>query len=119
MTETIVRHCFALDLNDAPGLIERYKAWHAPGAVPAAISRSIRDADIRELEIWQVFDRMFMIMEVGPRFSPVAKAAADAASEDVQAWERLMWEFQKALPQAREGEKWIAMTRIYALCEQP
>ncbi|MDC7675591.1 L-rhamnose mutarotase [Asticcacaulis machinosus] len=116
---TIRRHCLALDLVAEADLIARYRAWHAPGQVPLAVTRSIRDADIRELEIWQAGDRLFMIMEVGPDFSPAAKAAADMASEDVQAWERLMWEFQKPLPFAQPGEKWVAMQTIYALFEQP
>lgn len=114
-----MRHCLALDLVDDAEVIARYEAWHAPGAVPAAVTRSIRDADILDMEIWRVHDRLFMIMETGPGFSPEAKAAADMASEDVQAWERLMWDFQKPLPQAAQGEKWVAMRRIYALSEQP
>jgi L-rhamnose mutarotase len=114
-----VRHCLALDLRDDPALIERYEAWHAPGAVPPAVIRSIRDAGILAMEIWRVESRLFMIMEVGPDFSPEAKAAADMGSKDVQAWERLMWEFQQPLPSAADGEKWIAMRRIFALDEQP
>lgn len=114
-----MRHCFALDLHDDAEAIARYEAWHQPGAPPEAVTRSIREADIRDLEIWRVHDRMFMIMEVGPSFSPQAKAAADMASEDVQAWETLMWSFQRPLPQAAHGEKWMAMDRIYALSEQP
>lgn len=117
MSET-QRYCFALDLQDDPALIARYQAWHAPGAVPEAITRSIRAADIRALEIWQTGDRLFMIMEVGPAFSAEAKAAADATDADVQAWERMMWEFQKPLPHAKDGEKWVALQRIYALSEQ-
>ena len=113
------RHCLALDLAEDPALIARYEAWHAPGAVPSAVVRSIRDAGIHALEIWRVEARLFMIMEVGHDFSPEAKAAADMASEDVQAWERLMWEFQKPLPSAAPGEKWIPMRRIFALDEQP
>ncbi|UDF04886.1 L-rhamnose mutarotase [Asticcacaulis sp. AND118] len=114
----MTRFCFALDLHDDPVSIARYKRWHAPGQVPAPIVRSLREADIRTMEIWQAHDRLFMIMEVGEGFSPDAKAAADAASEDVQAWERLMWEFQKPLPQAAPGEKWVALTRIFDLGEQ-
>jgi L-rhamnose mutarotase len=116
---TLNRYCFALDLQDDAALIERYKVWHQPGQVPAAIVASIRDADIRSLEIWQAGDRMFMIMETGPEFSAGAKATEDAASEDVQAWERLMWEFQKPLPFAKAGEKWVEMTRIFDLIQQP
>lgn len=114
-----MRHCLALDLKDDPALIERYEAWHAPAAVPPAVIRSIREADILDMQIWRIGSRLFMIMETGPAFSPEAKAAADMASEDVQAWERLMWEFQQPLPGAAEGEKWIAMRRIFALDEQP
>ncbi|MFT4089205.1 MAG: L-rhamnose mutarotase [Asticcacaulis sp.] len=115
----MTRHCLALDLNDDGDLIARYEDWHRPGKVPAAVTQSIRNADIHEMEIWRVGDRMFMIMETGPNFSAAAKAAADMSSEDVQAWERLMWAFQKPLPFAAEGEKWLPMTRIYALSEQP
>lgn len=113
-----MRHCLALDLKDDPALIERYEGWHAPGAVPSAVIASIRSADIRDMQIWRLGTRLFMIMETGPAFSPEAKAAADMASEDVQAWERLMWEFQQPLSGAGEGEKWIAMRQIFALSEQ-
>jgi len=114
-----VRHCLALDLKDDLALIERYEAWHAPGAVPPAVIASIRAADIRDMQIWRLGTRLFMIMETGPDFSPEAKAAADLASEDVQAWERLMWEFQQPLPDAVDDEKWLPMRRIFALDEQP
>jgi len=33
----------------------------------------------------------------------------------VQEWETLMWQFQTPLPQARPGEKWILMERIFKL----
>lgn len=114
-----MRQCLALDLKDDPALIERYEAWHAAGAVPAAVIASIRAADIRDMQIWRLGARLFMIMETGPNFSAEAKAAADMASEDVQAWERLMWEFQQPLPGATDGEKWLAMRQIFALDDQP
>jgi len=113
------RICLALDIKDDPDLIKAYRDWHAPGKVPAAVTASIRSADIVELEIYLTGDRMFMIMEVGPEFDPGRKAALDAENPEVQAWETLMWTFQKALPFAAPGEKWRPMERIYALSEQP
>ena len=110
---------FALDLKDDPVLIERYKAWHAPGAVPPPINASIRNAGIEALEIFLVGNRMVLVLTPGEGFDPAAKAAADAASSDVQAWETLMWQFQQTLPFAAEGEKWLPMQRIYSLSEQP
>lgn len=108
-----------LDLKDNPELIARYEAWHAAGAVPAAVIASIRAADIRSMEIYRTGNRLVMLMDVGPSFDPVAKAAADAANLDVAAWEGLMSRFQKPLPWASEGEKWLEAKRIFALEEQP
>ena len=117
--ERLRRFCFALDLDENPELIERYKWWHRPGGPPAAVNRSLRAADIRELEIWLCGSRLFMVLEAGPNYDPAAKAARDAQDPDVLAWEQLMWEFQKPLSGARPGEKWVAAERIYALSEQP
>ncbi|AYV48888.1 L-rhamnose mutarotase [Caulobacter flavus] len=114
-----MRRCLALDLKDDAELIARYEAWHRPGAVPQAVVRSIREAGILEMEIWRVEDRLFMVVEAGPDFSPQAKAAADMASRDVRAWERLMSAFQKPLTGAAPDEKWRDMRRIFALSEQP
>jgi L-rhamnose mutarotase len=112
------RLCFALDLKDDPELIRRYRAWHAPGGPPAAINGSIRAAGILEMEIFLTGNRLFMIMEVDESFSPAAKTAADAADPSVLAWERQMEEFQQLLPWTMPGQKWVEMTRIYALSEQ-
>jgi L-rhamnose mutarotase len=56
-----------------------------------------------------------MIMEVNDSFSFEAKGAADAANPKVQEWEKLMWKYQKALPGAKPGEKWILMNKIFEL----
>ena len=113
------RFCVALDLRERPQLIERYRWWHRPGGPPEAVIQSLRAADIRELEIWLCGPRMFMVIEGGPKYDPALKAARDAQDPDVQAWERLMWEFQQPLPWAAPGEKWLAAERIFALSEQP
>jgi L-rhamnose mutarotase len=113
------RLCLALDLKDDPALIARYRQWHAPGGPPAEIVKSIRDAGIEEMQIFLTGNRLFMVMEVNEKFSAAAKSAADAASPAVQAWERQMEEFQQFLPWAKPGEKWVQMTRIFALSEQP
>jgi L-rhamnose mutarotase len=112
------RRCFAVDLHDDPVQIARYRAWHAAGGPPAAITAAIRADDVRDLEIWLVGDRMFMILEQGDQYDPEAKAARDAANPDVQAWDALMRTFQKSLPFA-PAQTWVEMERIYTLAEQP
>ena len=56
-----------------------------------------------------------MIMEANDSFSFERKAAMDAANPKVREWEELMWKYQQALPQAKQGEKWILMDKIFDL----
>jgi len=111
------RHCLALDLKDDAALIAEYELIHQ--GVRPEILRSIREAGITEMQIYRIGNRMFMILETTAEFSFAAKAAADAADPWVQAWEQLMWKFQQPLPMAQDGEKWLMMTPIFALSEQP
>ena len=107
------RYCLTLDLKDDPKLIAEYKRYHQK--IWPEITQSIRDSGIEDLEIYLLGTRMFMIMEVNDRFSFDAKAKADRDNPKVQQWEELMWKFQKALPQATPGEKWLLMERIFKL----
>ncbi|SHI91754.1 L-rhamnose mutarotase [Pseudozobellia thermophila] len=114
MTRT-KRFCYSCDLKNDPELIEEYKAHHAPGAVPEAIVKSIKDAGIENMEIYLTGNRMFMIMEVNESFDPAKKAEMDANNPAVQKWEELMWKFQQSLPWAEKDEKWIALEKIFQL----
>jgi len=67
------------------------------------------------LEIYRVANRLFMIIEAGDDFSFEKKAAMDAKNEIVMQWEKLMWEYQQALPSAKPGEKWVLMKKIFTL----
>jgi len=109
------RFCYALDLQDDPELIAEYERYHRAENAWPEITASLRAAGIEQLEIYRAADRLFMIMEVNDAFDPAAKASADAADPKVQAWEQLMWRFQKPLPGAAPGEKWRAMDLIYDL----
>jgi L-rhamnose mutarotase len=107
------RHCLTLDLKDDPDLIAQYKAYHA--AVWPEINASSLAAGITRMEIYLLGNRLFMIMETDDSFSFEAKAAADLANPSVQAWETLMWKYQAPLPQAKPGEKWLLMDKIFSL----
>ena len=107
------RYCLALDLKDDPKLIAEYKRFHEK--IWPEITESIRDSGIEALEIYWLGTRLFMVMEVGENFSFAAKTKADRESPKVQEWENLMWKFQKALPNAKPGEKWMLMEQIFKL----
>ena len=107
------RYCLTFDLKNDPVSIAEYKHYHE--RIWPAITQSIRDAGIEDLEIFLRGTRMFMILEAGDDFSFERKAALDRANPKVQEWENLMWKFQQALPDARPGEKWLPMERIFKL----
>ena len=107
------RYCLTLDLKADPLLMAEYKRYHEK--IWPEITRSIKDAGIEDMEIYLLGTRMFMVMEVNEKFSFEAKAAADRENPKVQEWEELMWKFQEPLREAKPGEKWLLMEKIFKL----
>jgi L-rhamnose mutarotase len=107
------RFCLTLDLKDEPDLIAEYKRYHEK--IWPEITRSIKDSGIEDMEIYLLGTRMCMVMEVNESFSFEAKNQADRLNPKVQEWETLMGSFQKSLPQAKAGEKWLPMERVFKL----
>ncbi|SRR6185312_6900505 len=108
-----MKYCLALDLKNDESLIADYEKQHQ--AVWPEVIDSIKDSGITNLEIYRVFNRLFMIMETDESFSFDKKNAMDSANSKVQAWEDLMWKYQQAIPQAKPGEKWVLMNKIFEL----
>ena len=94
-------------------LMEAYKNHHKN--VWPEIIESIKDSGIHRLEIFQVENRLFMIMETNDTFSFEEKSKKDSKNLKVQEWENLMWKYQKALPNSKKGEKWVLMEKIYEM----
>jgi L-rhamnose mutarotase len=107
------RLCFSLDLKNDPKLIAEYRKYHEK--IWPEITESIKSSGIMDMEIYLLGTRMFMIMEVDESFSFEKKRKADRNNPKVQEWEQLMWKFQQALPEAKPGEKWLPMKRIFKL----
>jgi L-rhamnose mutarotase len=110
---TTRRYCLTVDLKDDSALIAEYCKYHEK--IWPEITQSLQDSGIEDMEIYLLGTRLFMILEVNEKFSFEAKARADQQNAKVQEWERLMWKFQRALPQAKPGEKWLRMERIFKL----
>lgn len=107
------KYCLTLDLKEDPSLIDEYIRLHQN--VWPEITQSIKDAGIINLEIYNIGDRLFMIIEADSDFSFEKKSKLDTENSKVQEWETLMWKFQKALPGSKPGEKWILMDKIFEL----
>jgi L-rhamnose mutarotase len=109
----MARRCFALDLKGDPELIAEYERVHGPSAVWPGVIEHIRSTGVDVMEIWRTGDRLFMIAEVADDYPRSVEPPAE-----VGRWEALMWRFQRPLPHAADGEKWVAMKRIFSLDEQ-
>lgn len=105
------RYCLALDLKDDAELIAKYEEYHRD--VWPGILQSIKESGIGQMEIYRTGNRLFMIMDVNDDFSFDRKAGMDAANPEVQEWEKIMWNYQQALPGSKPGEKWILMDKIF------
>lgn len=109
------RYCLALDLAEDDALIAEYESRHKPENFSPDIHRSITESGIVNMEIYRTGNRLFMIMETVDDFSFEEKARMDNSNPSVQEWEQFVWKFQKALPWAKPGEKWVLMEKIFQL----
>jgi L-rhamnose mutarotase len=106
-------YCFALDLHDAPDLIAEYKWYHRKENVWPEVLDSIQGSAIVSERIYLTGNRLVLILETGDDFSLDAYSAASSSNPTMQAWEKLMWRYQKPLPGAQPGEKWVLMENIF------
>ena len=107
------RYCLALDLKDDSALIAEYEEYHRN--VWPGIKKSITDSGITDMEIYRFGNHLFMIMDTDDTFTFERKSAMDTTNPEVQQWETLMWKFQQPLKNAKPGEKWVLMDRIFKL----
>ena len=111
------RYAQALDLVDDPVLIAEYEEAHVH--IWPEVRDHLRHYGVVEMEIYRFGARLFMLMEVDPEcFDGATFARASGASPVIQHWESLMWKYQKPVPGAGAGEKWVPMQRIFSLQTQ-
>ncbi len=107
------RHCLTLDLKDNEESIKAYDAWHSK--VWPHVIHNIISSGIKEMQIYRVNTRLFMIIDVNSSFSFEKKASLESVNKKVQEWNALMLEFQEPLTYAKPGEKWVLMEKIFDL----
>jgi L-rhamnose mutarotase len=108
-------YCLMLDLQDDPALIAEYKRHHEPKHIWPEVIVATRDLGILSEEIYLLGNRLVMVLQTTNHFSWEAKHAADRENGRLREWETKMWKYQKSLPQARPGEKWILMEKIFEI----
>ena len=107
------RYCLALDLIEDAEKIKRYQEFHQK--IWPEIADNIKQRGVLDMQIWQVENRLFMIMDTRDDYDPeVANKIALSEPKNVE-WETLMSQFQQPLPSAMADEKWVEMTKIFDL----
>jgi L-rhamnose mutarotase len=109
------RMCYALDLVNDAALIQEYCRMHTPESVWPAVIDHIRALGVESMEIWHHGDRLFMIVDAAddyPRRDP-----SRVGQQESDRWEEYMAKFQRTLPGAAPGEKWLPLRRIFLLAD--
>lgn len=106
-------YCLALDLIEDPKLIAEYRRYHQPDVIWPEVVSNIKSMGVLSEEIFLLGTRMVMVLRTADDFCFEKKAAVDRANEKMEQWEKLMWRFQKPVPQAKPGEKWVLMEKIF------
>lgn len=107
------RYCLTVDLKDDEKSINAYEEYHK--SVWPEILQSLKDSGIESMQIYRLRTRMFMIIETRDDFSFEKKSVLDAANPKVQEWEKIMSQFQKALPweSPEDPWKWKLMNKVF------
>lgn len=110
------RVCYALDLIPNQDTIAKYKFYHSSKGFLKEIGEGLKRAGITAMEIYNIDNRLFMIVEVpaDKDFNKVWNETGKYENQDE--WDKLMTGFQKALPGHQFG--WIKLERVFNLSSQ-
>lgn len=118
MSRQFKRYCKTMELEDDPGLIEKYKEVHAKENVWPEISQGMKEVGILDMEIYISGNRLFMIMDTVIDFDHEEAMEELAGKPRQQEWEAYVSSFQKTDEDATADEKWQLMERIYKLDQE-
>lgn len=109
----MLRYCLTLDLRKDAALIAEYIELHKVSR--PEITKSIRDAGVLDMQLFELDGRVFMIMDTVDDFSFERKLEMDLANPKVQEWEALVAKFQDVGAKSDFGAKWRLMRKIFQL----
>jgi L-rhamnose mutarotase len=112
---SVRRYCMTLDLKDDSALVREYKYWHDSKNIWPEIPRGIREVGIKDMEIYLLGTRLFMIMEASADFDFDKQMAKLAELPRQKEWEAFVSKYQRSSPDAKSSEKWKSMDRIFKL----
>jgi L-rhamnose mutarotase len=106
-------YALTINLKDDPDKIEQYKAYHR--AVWPEVLQSLKAIGITKMQIYLLGRRMFMLMEAADTFEPARDFKQLEDNPRYREWQELMNTFQERVPEAKAGEHWAAMEKVFEL----
>lgn len=107
---------YTCDLKDDPDIIRNYDDFHAH--IWPEVAESLKAVGMRELKIWRLGTRMFMLITTGDDFDPAEAGARHLANHPrCKEWEELMISFQSPPPGGDPEGTWAEMPRVFCLSE--
>jgi L-rhamnose mutarotase len=109
------RFCFALELIDDEVMIEEYKAHHRN--FWPELRQNAFNSGIRSIELYLAGNRLFMVQDTEDDFDPKNENQHQDTwlTQRSNEWEALMSKYQKKIPSAKPGQKWVLMEQIFEL----
>ena len=107
------RFCYTLDLKNNDKLKYEYIKHHEN--IWPEITNSMKKSGIIKAEIYNVSNRLFLLIDTNDQFTEEKKNNLDTENPIVQKWESLMWKYQKSLTYSKTGEKWVKLSKIFEL----
>lgn len=106
-------HVYTLNLKPDPVSIAEYKAHHQ--AVWPEVTEALHSVGVVRDEIYVLGARMVMILwSADGGTDPLERLAVyEAGHPRFAEWGRIMSGYQEKVPEAREGEWWASMERVF------
>ena len=111
------RFCLTLNLYPDQALIDEYIERHRH--VWPEVLRSLRDAGVLDMKIYQHGNLLMMIMDTTDDFTIERKAVIDRANPVVMRWEEEMAKYQVGDPDSDASGRWQQMQQVFALNAAP
>ena len=109
---------FTINLKDDPAAIDAYRRYHRD--VWPEVLQSLRRHGVQRMDIHLLGRRAVMVVEMpdGLDYRTAFKAHASSSAR-VTEWERLMMSLQEPPEDARSGEWWVLMERVFHMDQEP
>ena len=108
------RFGLTLNLKDDPDIIEQYKTYHRN--VWPEVLDSLREVGITQMDIYLIGNRLFMAIDTVDDFDPVHDFPRHLEMHPrCREWDVLMRNFQERVPEAKPGEWWATMEKVFEL----